>query len=70
MKPTPSLELAREYMRLGGHRRAVIDDNLVSTRRWEEDSPEAKTFWAERIDTLPPEKRKEVELFLPTINTH
>ena len=64
----PSKQLAEEYMRLGGHRRAVIDDNLVSTRCWEQDTPEAAQFWTDRIDTLEPARRRQVVCFLPTIN--
>jgi hypothetical protein len=65
---TPALELAREYIRLGGKRRSANDDNKVSTREWEPDSPEAKSFWRNRIETLPEEKRNEVISHLPTIS--
>jgi hypothetical protein len=30
---TESLKLAKEYLSLGGARRAKIDDNIVNTRR-------------------------------------
>jgi hypothetical protein len=65
---TPSLKLAKEYMKLGGTRRAVVDDNIVSTRDWEGEPDAATQFWADKIETLVPEKRQEVELHLPTIN--
>ena len=63
-----SKDLADEYMRLGGHRRAVLDDNLVSTRDWETDTPEAARFWKDRVETLDRRHRDEVVAFLPTIN--
>ncbi|MBY2907793.1 hypothetical protein [Rhizobium leguminosarum] len=66
---TPSLKLAREYLSLGGHRRSKIDDNITDVRKWDEDPPEAERFWKERVETLPKDQRKQVEDFLPTINT-
>ncbi|MFS8145298.1 hypothetical protein [Rhizobium sp. BR 249] len=66
---TPSLRLAREYLRLGGRRRSKIDDNITTVRQWEEDPPEAERFWQERVETLSKADRKQVEDFLPTINT-
>jgi len=65
---TPLLQLARDYIRLGGKRRSVVDDNVVSTRDWEPDSSEAEAFWKERVETLDADERKQVELYLPTIN--
>ncbi|XKM43173.1 hypothetical protein A4U53_036130 (plasmid) [Rhizobium ruizarguesonis] len=66
---TPSLKLAKEYLSLGGHRRSMIDDNITDVRQWDEDAPEAERFWKERVETLPKDQRKQVEDFLPTINT-
>ena len=63
-----SQELAEEYVRLGGKRLAVLDDNLVSTRLWEAESAEATTFWNDRIAGLPDADRKDVEKFLPDAN--
>ncbi|AXV18035.1 hypothetical protein CYG48_19875 (plasmid) [Neorhizobium sp. SOG26] len=65
---TESLKLAKEYLSLGGARRAKIDDNIVNTRLWENDPPEAAAFWDKHIQSLPEDKRREVELHLPTIN--
>ena len=65
---TPLLQLARDYIRLGGKRRSVVDDNIVSTRDWEPDSSEADAFWTEKVETLDADQRKQVELYLPTIN--
>ncbi|MBX4861818.1 hypothetical protein GFM13_04345 [Rhizobium leguminosarum bv. viciae] len=66
---TPSLKLAKEYLSLGGHRRSMIDDNITDVRQWDEDPSEAERFWKERVETLPKDQRKQVEDFLPTINT-
>lgn len=63
-----SKELALQYRRLGGKRLAVLDDNLVSTRQWEKDSPEAEAFWRDQIEPLPKRKKKDIEKFLPDIN--
>ncbi len=63
-----SKDLAAEYIRLGGKRRAVLDDNLVSTREWAEDTAEAEDFWRDEIEGLPDAQRKDVEKFLPGIN--
>lgn len=65
---TPSLLLAEEYIRLGGRRRAKVDDNIVSTRDWEGDTPEAAAFWTEKIQPLDDKSRREVELHLPSIS--
>lgn len=61
-------ELATEYIRLGGKRRAVLDDNLVSTRLWDDDNAQAERFWRDNIGNLPIKARKDVEKFLPDIN--
>lgn len=66
---TDSHRLAKEYLRLGGHRRSKIDDNITDVRHWEQDPPDAERFWKEKIETLPKDDRKQVENFLPTINT-
>jgi hypothetical protein len=66
---TEALDLAQEYMRLGGKRRSANDDNLVSTREWEADSTQAKAFWKTKIAALPDEKRNEVISHLPAVST-
>ncbi len=63
-----SKALAEEYLRLGGRRIAVIDDNLASSRDWCGDPPEAARFWAEHIASLSDRDRRDVETFLPSIN--
>lgn len=68
MTKTMSKALAEEYLRLGGKRRAKIDDNLTQVRSWEEDPPEAERFWQERVAILADDERQDVEFFLPDIN--
>jgi hypothetical protein len=63
-----SKELADKYLRLGGHRVAVIDDNLGSSRDWDGDPPEAAKFWREKIAPLSDRDRRDVESFLPSLN--
>ncbi|OHV81803.1 hypothetical protein [Ensifer sp. LCM 4579] len=68
MELTNARRLADEYLRLGGHRRVVIDDNQTSVREWESEPHEAAAFWKRHVETLSPECQREVQLFLPTIN--
>jgi len=63
-----SKKLAEEYLRLGGRRVAVIDDNLGSARNWEGDPPEAEKFWRDRIGPLSERERRDVLTFLPSLN--
>jgi hypothetical protein len=66
---TETLKLAKEYIRLGGKRQAIMDDNIVDTRKWEGDSPEAEAFWNENIKTLDDDRLREVQTHLPDIST-
>jgi hypothetical protein len=66
---THAAELARTYLELGGTRKASLDDNQVSTRKWDGEPAEAKQFWDEHIATLDTDRRAEVETLLPSINT-
>ena len=68
MERTHAAELAAEYRRLGGGRLAKIDDNQLSTRRWEHENAEAEAFWRENIAPLDERSRDEVISHLPTIN--
>ncbi|GES40837.1 hypothetical protein FBZ98_104218 [Rhizobium sp. ERR 922] len=61
-------ELAEEYLRLGGKRLLVMDDNILSTNSWEADPLEAEAFWKREIESLAPRQRNEVMSFLPSIN--
>ena len=69
MEQTPSAKLAADYVRLGGGRLAKIDDNHLSTRAWEHETPAAEAFWNAHIASLDEKRRDEVISHLPTINT-
>jgi hypothetical protein len=66
---TETHKLAMEYMRLGGKRQAIMDDNIVDTRKWEGDNPEAEAFWNEKIKTLDDDRLREVQTHLPDISS-
>ena len=61
-------DLANEYLRLGGRRLLVMDDNILSTQSWEHDPPEAEAFWKQKVEMLALRQRNEVMSFLPSIN--
>lgn len=65
---TPSKKIADEYLALGGRRKAKVDDNIVSTRAWEDDSSEAAAFWKEKVEPLGDDERREIELHLPSMS--
>jgi hypothetical protein len=65
---TPSLKLANEYLALGGKRLSKLDDNIISSRTWDDEPEDASSFWKERIETLPQDQRTEVESHLPSMN--
>ena len=65
---TPSLRLAEEYLRLGGRRRVKVDDNIVSTRKCDDEPTMASSFWKEHIEPLDEKQRREVKLHLPSIS--
>ncbi|MDE1157118.1 MAG: hypothetical protein PW791_02355 [Neorhizobium sp.] len=65
---TNALKLARRYVELGGRRRSKLDDNIVSTRLWQDEPEDAKQFWETQIASLTEENRREVETHLPTMN--
>ncbi len=65
---TRSHELAMAYLRLGGRRRAILDDNIADTRKWEPDEPEAEKYWQDHIAPLSDTQRKQVEEHLPSVN--
>ncbi|OCJ12856.1 hypothetical protein A6U87_05955 [Rhizobium sp. AC44/96] len=66
---TEAARMAEEYLRLGGTRRAKIDDNLVSVRKWDDEPAEAQAFWDEMVEPLSKERQDEIVTLLPTINT-
>jgi hypothetical protein len=65
---TNAVKLAKHYVELGGRRRAKLDDNIVSTRLWEDEPEDARHFWDAQIASLSDERRREVETHLPSMN--
>jgi hypothetical protein len=61
-------DLAKEYLRLGGKRKVVLDDNKRSVRMWDDEPEKAEQFWAASIQSLEPKRREQVETLLPSIN--
>lgn len=61
-------DFAKEYLRLGGNRKVVTDDNKISVRLWDDEPEKAEKFWAANVATLERKKREEVETLLPSIN--
>jgi hypothetical protein len=66
---TEAKKLAEEYVRLGGKRQSIMDDNQVDTRKWDDENPEAEAFWNEHIKTLDGDHLREVQTHLPSINS-
>lgn len=66
---TKALEIAKEYRRLGGKRLAKIDDNIVSSRLWDDEPAEAAAFWREKVAGLSDEEQAEIISHLETTST-
>ena len=66
---TQALELAEEYRRLGGTRLAKMDDNVVSTRKWDDEPAEASRFWHDRVEVLDDRHQAEVVSHLKSMNS-
>lgn len=69
MTEAKALDLANEYKRLGGTRLAKMDDNVISTRKWDDEPDAAATFWKEQVETLDDKKQAEVVSHLKSINS-
>jgi hypothetical protein len=69
MAETNAADIAKEYQRLGGKRMAKMDDNLISTRKWEDEPPEAAAFWKEHVEGLSDKEQAEIVSNLKTINS-
>ena len=69
MEKTETRKLAEEYLRLGGTRQVMIDDNKTFVRQYEDEPEEADSFWTKQIANLDEAKMKDVEFFLPSINS-
>lgn len=69
MEKTETRKLAEEYLRLGGTRQVMIDDNKTFVRQWEHEPEEAEAFWQKNIENLDDERRDGVAFFLPSVNS-
>jgi hypothetical protein len=65
---TTSHKVAMEYLRLGGRRLAKVDDNIVSTREWEDEPAEAAEYWQAQVKPLDEKAQREIILHLPPIS--
>lgn len=65
---TLSLKIATEYLRLGGRRQAKVDDNIVSTRSWEDDPSEADAYWQTHVAPLSEREQRDIMVHLPSIS--
>ena len=52
MEKTETRKLAEEYLRLGGTRQVMIDDNKTFVRQYEDEPEEADSFWTKQIANL------------------
>jgi hypothetical protein len=50
---TETARLANEYVRLGGKRKLKLDDNIVSTRLWDDEPQEAAESGATKWRRFP-----------------
>jgi hypothetical protein len=69
MEKTETRKLAEEYLRLGGTRKVMIDDNKTFVRQWKAEPAEAERFWQTNIENLDEKRLKDVEFFLPSMNS-
>ncbi len=69
MEKTETRRLAEEYLRLGGTRQVMIDDDKTFIRQWQDEPEEAARFWRERVESLDAERRADVAFFLPSITS-
>jgi hypothetical protein len=65
---TEASTLVKRYLALGGVRKAVADDNEISTRVWENEPTDAADYWDRNVASLPEAQRREVESLLPSIS--
>ena len=69
MEMTQTRRLAEEYLRLGGTRQVMIDDDKTFVRQYQDDPPAAKAFWLENIAGLDEDTLEDVEFILPSVNS-
>lgn len=68
MTEAKALDVAREYQKLGGTRLAKMDDNVISTRQWDDEPDAASTFWKQKFEILDDKKQAEVVSHLKSMN--
>ena len=68
MPSTHAAELVQRYLDLGGQRRSVIDDNLISTRLWNDEPQAATDFWDREIEPLSGDARDKIKSLLPSVS--
>jgi hypothetical protein len=68
MENKTAADLAKEYLRLGGTRKSANDDNLVSTRKWDDEPQAAQEYWTEHIQPLDEDRKRELISLLPSIS--
>ncbi len=69
MIETKALDLAIQYQQLGGTRLAKMGDNVISTRKWDDEPDAASTFWKEWVEILDDKKQAEVVSHLKSMNS-
>lgn len=69
MPEAKALDLAKEYKKLGGTRLAKMDDNVISTRQWDDEPNAASRFWRENVEILDDKKQAEVVSHLKSMNS-
>lgn len=65
---TQSLQIATEYLRLGGRRQAKVDDNIVSTLSWDDDPLEADAYWQTHVTPLTEKEQRDITIHLPSMS--
>lgn len=68
MPSTHAAELVQRYLDLGGQRKSVVDDNLISTRLWDDEPQAAADFWDREIEPLSGHARDEIKSLLPSVS--
>lgn len=64
---TQSLQIATEYLLLGGRRQAKVDDNIVSTRSCEDDPSAADAKWQTHVAPLTEKEQRDIMIHLPSM---
>lgn len=68
MTGTSAAGLVEKYLALGGQRKASADDNLISTRIWDDEPKDACEFRERNGASLSNDRREEKESLLSSIS--